>query len=101
MPVDAETRRLLARWRTLSKSDALQRTKSMALTLWLVGLVVTVSVVVAIAKGAPATWVAIGAAIAGWLTAETNALRTRIAQWDTFQRYLDWKRITEDLEDAT
>jgi hypothetical protein len=101
MPVDAETKRLLARWQALSQSDALKRTKSMALTLWLVGLIVTVSVVVAIAKGAPATWVAVGAAFAGWLIAETNALRTRIEQWNTFQRYLDWKRITDDLKDAT
>ena len=101
MSVDAETKRLLIRWQALSQSDALQRTKSMALTLWIVGLVVVVFVVVAIAKGLSPILVACGAAVAGWVIAETNALRTRIAQWNTFQNYLDWKRIEQDLNDAT
>jgi hypothetical protein len=101
MPVDIETKRLLARWHALSHADGLQRAKSMALTLWIVGLAVTIFVVVAIAKGFDATLIAVGAAVVGWIIAETNALRTRIAQWSTFKTYLDWQRIEKDLRDAT
>lgn len=101
MPVDAETKHLLLRWYSLSQSDSLRRAKSMALTLWIVGLVVFVLVAVAIARGASPVLIACGAAVAGWVIAETNALRTRIAQWDTFKKYLDWQRIEQDLKDAT
>jgi hypothetical protein len=100
MPIDAETKRLLARWHALSQSDALQRTRSMALTLKVVGVVVVILVVVAIANAVSPILVAIGAAVAGWVIAETNALRTRVVQWNTFQTYLDWNRIEKDLQDA-
>ncbi len=101
MPVDAETKRLLLRWHSLSQPDALQRVESMALTLWIVGLAVFVLVAILIARGASPILIACGAAVAGWIIAETNALRTRIAQWDTFRKYLDWQRIEQDLKDAT
>jgi len=100
MAIDAETKRLLLRWQALSQSGALQGTKSMALTLWIVGLVLTVLVMVGIAKGLSPILVACGAAFVGWIIAESNALRSRIAQWKTFQSYLDWKRIEEDLKDV-
>jgi hypothetical protein len=101
MPVDAETKRTLLRWHALSKPGELQRVKSRALTLWIFGLIAFLIVGVAIAKGQSAVLVAGGAMVVGWLSAETNALRSRIAQWDTFQRYLDWARIEQDLKDAT
>jgi hypothetical protein len=101
MPVDTSTKQLLAKWLALSQAGALQRAKSMVWTLWIFSGIVAMLVVVAIANRADPVWVAVGAAAVGWLIAETNALRTRIAQWSTFRRYLDWKRIEQDLEDAT
>ena len=101
MPIDAETKHLLLRWQALNKSDGLQRAKSMALTLWIFGFTVFVVVAVALAKAHSTVLVACGGAVAGWLIAETNALRNRIAQWNTFQRYLDWQRIEQDLKDVT
>jgi hypothetical protein len=101
MPIDAETKRLLRRWQALNKQGGLQRAKSMALTLWIFGFTVLVVVAVAIATLHSAVLVACGGAVAGWLVAETNVLRNRIAQWNTFQRYLDWQRIEQDLKDAT
>jgi hypothetical protein len=101
MPIDAETKRLLLRWQALNKAGGLQRAKSMALTLWIFGFIVFVVVAVAIATAHSAVLVACGGALAGWLIAETNALRNRVAQWNTFRRYLDWQRIEQDLKDAT
>ena len=101
MPVDAESKRLLLRWQALNKPDGLQRAKSMALTLWIFDFIVVVVVAVAIAKGHSAVLAACGGAVVGWLIAETNALRNRIAQWSSYQHYLDWQRIEQDLKDAT
>src|SRR5512138_2184066 len=98
MPIDAETKRLLLRWHALSNPGELQRVKARALTLWIFGLIVFLVVGVAIAKGQSAVLVAGGGMVVGWLIAETNALRSRIAQWDTFKRYLDWTRIEQDLK---
>ena len=101
MPVDAETKRLLLRWQALKKPGGLQRAKSVALTLWIFGFIIFGIVAVAIANGHSAVLIACGGAVVGWLIAETNALRCRLAQWNTFQRYLDWGRIEQDLKDGT
>jgi hypothetical protein len=101
MPIDAETKRLQLRWQALNKQGGSQRAKSMALTLWIFGFTVVVVIAVAIANGHSAVLVACGGAVVGWIIAETNALRSRIAQWKTFQRYLDWARIEQDIKDAT
>jgi len=100
MPIDAETKRLLFRWQALNKPGGLQRAKSMALTLWIFGFIVVAVVAVAIANGHSAVLLVCGGAVVGWLTAEANAMRSRIAQWNTFQRYLNWERIEQDLKDA-
>ena len=101
MPVDLETKRLLLRWHSLSRPEALQRVRSIALTLWVVGLVVFILLAIAVARSSPPVLIAFGGVVAGWLISETNVLRTRIAQWNTFKRYLDWQRIEQDLKDAT
>lgn len=97
MPVNSETRRLLLRWKALAQPDALQRVKAMVRALWIAGLFVVVVVAIAIARELSPVLIACAAAVAGWLIAETNALRNRIAQWDIFRSYLDWGRIERDL----
>jgi hypothetical protein len=101
MPVDAQTRRLLLRWQALTKPEELQRAKSTVLRLWMLGLIIFLIVLAAIVKGLSPLVVAFGGIAVGWLMAEANALRARVAYWGTFQRYLDWDRIQQDLKDAT
>jgi hypothetical protein len=101
MPVDTQTQRLLKRWRSLVEGEGLQRAATMAWVLWAVGLVATLFVVFAIFYHLHPALVAGAAAVAGWVIAERNALRMRISQWPIFKTYIDWKRVEEDLKDAT
>lgn len=101
MSVDAATKTLLQRWLELTKPGALERVKTLSLVFWILGLIVFLAVGLAISQGYSPVIVAGGGMVAGWLIAETNALRARITQWSTFQRYLDWNRIEQDLKDIT
>jgi hypothetical protein len=69
----------------------------MARVLWIVGLVLCILVVLGVALKLHPAAVAVPAAIMGWIIAETNALRSRAAQWPIFKRYIDWKRVEQDL----
>lgn len=95
--MDKDTKKLLARWQSLEKGDGLQRAGSMARILWFVGLVLCVLVVFGVAYGLHPAIVAVAAAAMGWIIAERNALRGRLAQWPTFRRYIDWNHVQEDL----
>jgi hypothetical protein len=65
-----------------------------------VGLVLCIVVAFAVVYRLHPALTAIAAAAMGWVIAERNALRTRIAQWPSFKKYIDWKRVHEDLQDA-
>jgi hypothetical protein len=54
-------------------------------------------VVFGVAYGLHPAAIAVAAAAMGWIIAETNALRWRLAQWPTLKRYIDWQRVHEDL----
>jgi hypothetical protein len=69
----------------------------MARILWFVGLVLCLLVLVGVAYKLHPAIVAVVAAAMGWIIAERNALRERLAQWPTLRRYIDWKYIQEDL----
>jgi hypothetical protein len=99
--MNGDTKQLLARWQALEGEDGLRRATLTARILWLVGLGLAVFVALAVAYELHPAFVAIGAAVMGWTIAERNALRTRIAQWPTFKRYVDWNRVKQDLADAT
>ena len=66
-------------------------------TLRIVGLVLCVFVVFAVVYRLHPAFVAVAAAVMGWVIAESNALRTRLAQWPIFKSYIDWKKVEEDL----
>jgi cytochrome c-type biogenesis protein CcmH/NrfG len=96
--MNTETKQLLSRWQSLEKDGGLQHAASRARVLWLVGLVLCVFVVLAVIYRLHPVFVAVGAAAMGWGVAESNALRTRLAQWPIFKTYIDWKRVEEDLK---
>ena len=95
--MNTETKRLLSRWQSLERDGALKHAASRARALWFVGLTLCIFVGFAVIYRLHPAFVAVGAAAMGWLIAESNALRTRIAQWPIFKTYIDWKRVEEDL----
>jgi len=95
-----ETKQLLTRWQSLDKDGGLRRVDSTARVLWVVGLALFIFVVFVVFYRVHPAFVAVAAAVMGWVTAERNALRARIAQWPIFKKYIDWKRVEEDLKDG-
>jgi len=91
------TKNLLVRWQSLEKDDGLRRAGSTARLLWFVGLVLFIFVIFGLVYRLHPVAVAVAAAVMGWVTAERNALRTRLGQWPIFKRYIDWKRVEADL----
>jgi hypothetical protein len=97
--MNTETKHLLARWQSLAKDGGLQRADSTARVLWVAGLVLFLFVVFAVVYRLHPAFVAVAAAVMGWVIAERNALRTRSAQWPIFKSYIDWKRVQQDLSE--
>jgi len=95
--MNTDTKQLLTRWQSLEKDDGLQHAASRARALWFVGLALCIFVVLAVIYHFHPAFVAVAAAAMGWVTAESNALRTRVAQWPIFKTYIDWKRVEDDL----
>jgi hypothetical protein len=98
--VDAATKQLLARWRRLEGGDGLKRAVLTSRVLFIVGLALLLFVFLAVVYQLHPVLIAFAAAAMGWVIAERNALRTRLAQWAIFKRYIDWKRVHEDSRDA-
>jgi hypothetical protein len=95
--MNSETRQLLMRWQSLHKEQGLQRAGVLARSLWFVGLGLCIFVVIGVAYSLHPALIAVGAAATGWVTAERNALRTRISQWPIIRNYIDWPRVENDL----
>ena len=98
--MSADIKKLLARWRSLDEGDGLRRATSTSHILGGVGLLLCVFVVFAVAYKLHPVAIALAAAAMGWVIAERNALRIRVAQWPILRRYIDWKRVREDSSDA-
>lgn len=96
--MNTETKRLLTRWKSLEQDDAVRHVASRSRALWFVGLALCIFVVFAVIYRFHPAFVAVAAAAMGWVVAESNALRTRLAQWPVFKTYIDWKRVEEDLK---
>jgi hypothetical protein len=95
--MNTETKQLLTRWQSLDKNGGLQRAGATARTLRIVGLLLCIFVVFAVVYRLHPAFAAFAAAVMGWVIAESNALRTRLAQWPIFKSYIDWKKVEEDL----
>ena len=96
--MSTETKQLLTRWKSLEKGDGLQRAATTERVMWVVGLVLFLFVVFAVRYGIHPAAVAIAAAVDGWVIAERNALRSRLAQWQIFKNYINWEKVEEDLQ---
>jgi hypothetical protein len=91
---------LLARWVALEDGDGVRLLTSRIRLLWAFGFVAWLAAMACVYYGAT-SWLALAlAAVAGWLIAETNALRSRLEQWPSLRQYLDWQRIRDELKDA-
>ena len=95
--MDIETRKLLTRWQSLDKPDGLRRAEKMAVILRFVGHAIFLLVLMGVIYGFHPIAIAVAAFVSGWVDAEARALRTRIGQWPSCRRYIDWKRVEEDL----
>ena len=93
-----ETKQLLTRWQSLEKDDGVKRATSKARALWIIGLMLFIFVVFAVVYRLHPALIAVAATVMGWVIAESNALRTRLAQWPIFRAYIDWKKVEEDLK---
>jgi hypothetical protein len=98
--MDPHSKKLLLRWQALRKSDGLPRASSLARALWVSGFVLCLIVVFGIVYSWSPVAIAVAAAAMGWVIAESNALRSRLAQWPVFSRYIDWHRVDEDLSSS-
>ncbi|HEV7925721.1 MAG TPA: hypothetical protein VGR14_10210 [Verrucomicrobiae bacterium] len=95
--MNTKSRNLLLRWHSLEKEDGLRRAKAAVLVLGFAGLALSIFIVFAIVYKLHPIAIAVAAAVMGWVVAERNALRTRLVQWPAIRRYVDWKRVEEDL----
>jgi hypothetical protein len=95
--MNIETKQLLTCWQSLEKNGGLRRADATARLLWIFGLLLCIFVVFAVVYRLHPAFVAVPAAAMGWVIAESNALRTRLAQWPVVKTYIDWKKVEEDL----
>jgi hypothetical protein len=98
--MDQNTRKLLLRWRSLENGDGLKVAASLATFLWIAGLVFCGIVVFGVIYGLHRAVIAFAAAAMGWLIAERNAMRSRLAQWPIFKQYIDWARVHKDSDES-
>jgi hypothetical protein len=96
--VNPETKQLPTRWRFLEQGEGLQRATSTARVAGVVGFLLCAFVVFAIVYRLHPVAIALAAAGLGWVVAERNALRSRIAQWPILKRYINWKQVNEDSD---
>jgi hypothetical protein len=96
-----ESKQLLDRWKALKDGDGLRRAAALVRWLWIIEIGLFIAVACGVCFRVNPVAIAIGAALMGWVTAEKNALRTRIAQWPVVSEYIDWKRVYADLADTT
>jgi hypothetical protein len=95
--MNTETKQLLLRWQSLEKDGGLRRAGLIAGALRIAGLALGVFIAFAVVRRLDPLFIVPPAAVIGWMAAEANALRTRIAQWPIFKNYIDWKKVEEDL----
>lgn len=95
--MDSGTHQLLKRWELLRSGAGLARATSVARGLWFLGLALFLLVVFGIYYKFSPVALVVASLATGWVVAERNALESRISQWPTFARYIDWQRVDADL----
>ena len=80
--------------------DGLKRAAQLERILFFIGIPLFVTVVLGVVYRLHPAVIALAALVCGWLIAERNALRTRLAQWAVLRSYIDWERVRKDAGDA-
>jgi fatty acid desaturase len=96
--MNTETQQLLHRWQSLRSGVGLARAASLARVLWFLSLVLCLVVVAGLWFGFPPVIPVVASVIMGWVVAERNALKSRMAQWHVVAGYIDWVRVDNDLD---
>lgn len=96
----AEARIYLRAWLNLHEGDGVQRARRMILMLRIVSLVAGI----AVCGGMIFAWhpIAIGVAgvVLGFAGAEAGALMSRLRAWPHNQKFIDWERVREELQEG-
>jgi hypothetical protein len=88
---------ILDRWMALEKGNGIEYGRAICRRLNIAACVLAAGVIALGAYWGYRTFIPVLPSIAiGWLVAERNALSSRIDQWPTVRRYLDWERIERD-----
>ena len=95
-----DPKQILMRWQALSEAPGMRRTVLRSRILSMAGLLLTIFVIYASARHLNPNRTVAAALVAGWVVAESIALRNRQSQWPIFKEYLDWHRVQQDLEAA-
>ncbi len=95
--MDKNSKNLLLRWQALDKGEGIQQVKSTIRRLDLFGFAFSFAIVYCIFFKLHPVFIALAAAALGWVTAERNALKTRMDQWSFLKQYIDWERVEKDL----
>src|ERR1700760_4534499 len=98
--MESRTRSVLTRLVSLEFGDGLRHAATVSRALFGVVLLTAVFAGFAIAYQLPSAVVGLAGVAVGYLIAERNALRSRIAQWPAFRSYIDWQRVRGDLNDV-
>jgi hypothetical protein len=89
---------LVRRWADLEWGSGIERARRICRRLTIAGLVLFAVVGVAtVFDDIPRVALGLVGIVAGWLVAERNALRSRLAQWPTIRQYVDWPKVERDL----
>src|SRR5258706_2838140 len=91
---------LLSRWLSLMDGDGLKRAARLERILFFIGTPLLVAVVLGVVYRLHPAVIALATLVCGWLIAERNALRTRIAQLAVLPRYIDLEPVRKDPGDA-
>ena len=91
------THRLLLLLNSLETGDGIRRARSVSRVLFVVGLILAIFIGLGITFQLHPALIATAAAGAGWVIAERNALRSRVAQWPLMRNYIDWPHVQADL----
>lgn len=86
----------LEQWKALKKDGGIEIASSRSTTLFVVGASLTVVVALLVYLQAHVALVALVSAAIGWVIAERNALKSRIALWPKLEKYLNWELINAD-----
>ena len=87
----------LKKWKYLKEGGGIERASSMSTSLFFIGVFLSVVVVLLIYFQAHSSIVATASVAIGWVVAEKNALRSRVAMWPKLEKYLNWELINEHI----